>query len=314
VDLQDSDRFTLGTKEGRTFDMYLTRHQTLRGPRWALDGHYLPPRYHLSLLLEHFANIVPLELSSIPTAGVAEDPLLPPLDPLHEVWASEVTYLRSLETRKAVSEAADVYDKAYSAERPELFLKAVGRRVVGHGQPVRTRSDSRWNVPEPELVLVLNQHLEIVGYTAGNDVSSRDIEGENPLFLPQAKVYDDSCAIGPGILIGESDSLRDLPVELFIERDGIVIFQDSTRTSQMDRQLENLVAYLGRELDFPDGTLLMTGTGIVPPEEFSLRPGDEVRIVVGELTLENRVALPEPGSRLSGWSSLYEGQQYRTIR
>jgi 2-dehydro-3-deoxy-D-arabinonate dehydratase len=158
--------------------MYLTRHQTLGGPRWALDGRYLPPRFHLSLLLEHFANIVPLELSSIPTAEIAEDPLLPPLDPLHEVWASEVTYPRSLETRKAVSEAADVYDKAYSAERPELFLKAVGRRVVGHGQPVRTRSDGRWNVPEPELVLVLNQHLEIVGYTAGNDVSSRDIEGE----------------------------------------------------------------------------------------------------------------------------------------
>ncbi len=200
--------------------------------------------------------------------------MLPPLDPLHEVWASEVTYSSSLETRRAVSEAADVYDKAYSAERPELFLKAVGRRVVGHG-----------HVPEPELVLVLNQHLEIVGYIAGNDVSSRDIEGENPLFLPQAKIYDDSCAIGPGIQVSEPDSLRDLPVELFIERDGVVIFNDSTRTSQMERQLEELVTYLGRELDFPDGTLLMTGTGIVPPEEFSLRPGDKVRIVVGELTL-----------------------------
>ena len=294
--------------------MYLTRHETHGGPRWALDGRYLPPRFHLSLLLEHFANIVPLELSSIPTAEIAEAPLLPPLDPLHEVWASEVTYPRSLEVRKAVSEVADVYDNAYSAERPELFLKAVGRRVVGYGQPVRTRRDSSWNVPEPELVLVLNQHLEIVGYTAGNDVSCRDIEGENPLFLPQAKIYDDSCAIGPGILISEPDSLRDLPIELSIERDGVAILNDSTRTSQMERQLEELVTYLGRELDFPDGTLLMTGAGIVPPEEASLRPGDRVRIVVGELTLENVVASPEPGARLSGWSFPYEGQRYRTIR
>jgi 2-dehydro-3-deoxy-D-arabinonate dehydratase len=156
--------------------------------------------------------------------------------------------------------------------------------------------------------------LEVVGYTAGNDVSSRDIEGENPLFLPQAKIYDDSCAIGPGILLGEPDSLRDLHVELFIERNGIGIFQDWTRTSQMDRHLEELVTYLGRELDFPDGTLLMTGTGIVLPEEVSLQPGDMVRIVIGELTLENRVALPEPEARLSGWSSPYEGQRYRTIR
>jgi 2-dehydro-3-deoxy-D-arabinonate dehydratase len=294
--------------------MYLTRHETLRGPRWALDGKYLPPRFSLNLLLEHFANVIPLELNSITTAEVAEDPLLPPLDPLHEVWASVVTYPKSLEARKAVSEAGSVYDKLYGAERPGLFLKAVGRRVVGHGQPIRTRSDSRWSVPEPELVLVLNQHLEIVGYTAGNDMTSRDIEGENPLYLPQAKIYDDSCAIGPGILISDADNLRDLPIELIVQADGAVIFRDSTRTSQMDRPLDELVTYLGRELDFPDGAFLMTGTGIAPADDLVLRLGDKVRITVGELTLENEVALPEPEARLSGWSSPYEGHRYRTIR
>lgn len=295
--------------------MYLSRHQTARGPRWALDGRYLPPRYHLSLLLELFANVIPIELGNIPTAEDAEDPLLAPLDPHHEVWASDTAYPRSLEVRGAESEAAGIlYDRIQDSERPELFFKAPGWRTVGHGQPVRTRGDSRWSVPEPELVLVFNQHREIVGYAAGNDMTARDIQADNPLYLPQAKVYDDSCAIGPGIVISGPDSLYDLPIELYVLRGGETIFEDSTRTSQMSDRPEELVTYLGRELDFPGGGFLMTGTGIAPPDEITLNPEDKIRIVVGELILENQVAQLESGARLAGWSSPYAGQRYRILR
>ena len=294
--------------------MYLTRHQTVQGPRWALDGCYLSRRFRLNMLLDVFANVLPVELENISTEEDAKDPLLPPLEPLHEVWASGVTYPKSLEARKAESGVGDIYDKAYNAERPELFLKAIGWRAVGHGQPVRIRDDSSWSVPEPELVLVINQHLEIVGYTAGNDMSSRDIKSENLLYLSQAKTYDDSCAIGPGIQIADPTSLTDLPIELSVVRDGSTIFRDATHTSQMNRQLEGLVSFLGRELDFPDGTLLMTGTGIVPPDDLALRPGDTVKIVVGELTLENEIALPGPVARLSRWNSPYDKTRYRVAR
>jgi 2-dehydro-3-deoxy-D-arabinonate dehydratase len=270
--------------------MYLTHHRTARGARWALNGEYLPTQLNLGLLLELPTGVLRGLLEGIPTEGAAGDLLLPPLEPLHEVWASGVTYLKSREAREAESGVGDVYARVYEAERPELFLKAVGWRAVGHGQPVRFRKDSRWNVPEPELVLVLNRHLEIVGYTAGNDVSSRDIEGENSLYLSQAKIYDASCALGPGILLSTPDSLRDLPIVLLIRRDGELAFKGETRTSRMKRQLEELVAYLGRELAFPQGAFLMTGTGVVPPDDFTLRSGDKVEIVVGELTLENEVA------------------------
>lgn len=294
--------------------MYLTRHQTVKGPRWALDGRYLPSRFRLGLLLELFANVVPLDLERSPVTEVAEDPLLPPLDLQHEVWTSDGLYSETLEARRARSITGTAYDKVYEAERPMLFLKAVGWRTVGHGQPVRTRSDSQCSVPQPALVLVLNQHLEIVGYTAGNDVFSRDIENENPLYLPQAKMYDDSCAVGPGIVIGDADSLRDISIEILIERDGAVIFEASTRTSQMTRQPAELAVYLGRELDFPDGAFLMVGTGLVPPDDLVLRPSDKIRTTVGGLVLENEVASPESGSRLFGWSSPYNGHRYRTIR
>ncbi len=157
--------------------------------------------------------------------------------------------------------------------------------------PVRIRADSQWDVPEPELVLVVNHELEIVGYCAGNDMSSRSIEGENPLYLPQAKIYNDSCALGPGIRLAEVEvaELQDMHIGMQITRNGAVAFEGETSTSQMKRRLEDLVSYLGRELSFPHGAFLMTGTGLVPPDTFTLQPGDQVQIVVGASTLVNQV-------------------------
>ena len=268
--------------------MYLSRHLTARGALWALDVRYLPDAFTLDLLLELPAADAAGFLESLPLAGAAEEPLLPPVEPTQEVWASGVTYEMSREARKAESAESDVYEKVYDAERPELFFKAVGRRVVGHGGTVRVREDSRWNVPEPELVLVVNDRMEIVGYTAGDDVSSRDIEGENPLYLPQAKIYDGSCSLGPGIVLPAGD-LRDLSIRLRIGRNGEPAFEAEISTSRMKRTPEELADYLGRELSFPNGAFLMTGTGIVPPEVFTLTPGDRVEISVGELVLENEV-------------------------
>ncbi len=269
--------------------MELTRHQTQDGPRWAVDGHWLPPQINLGVLLGLPKRAMHDLLVTLANGEAAAAALLAPVDPLHEVWASGVTYLRSRDARKAESSVADVYEKVYEAERPELFLKAAGWRVIGPDAPVRIRTDSSWDVPEPELVLVVNRELEIVGYCAGNDMSSRSIEGENPLYLPQAKIYNGSCALGPSVRLAEADDLRDLPIQLQISRDGAVAFEGETRTSQMKRQLEELVTYLGRELSFPYGGLLMTGTGLVPPESFSLQSGDSVQITVGEAVLINEV-------------------------
>jgi 2-dehydro-3-deoxy-D-arabinonate dehydratase len=215
---------------------------------------------------------------------------LAPIDADQEVWASGVTYLRSRDARRAESKDADVYERVYDADRPEIFFKATGRRAVGHGAPVRIRGDSRWNVPEPELVLVLDHAGDIVGFTAGNDMSSRDTEGENPLYLPQAKVYEGSCAIGPAILlIDDPAELRDVPIAVRIERGGSVVFDDATSTAQMRRGFEELAECLYRELSFPNGALLMTGTSLVPSDDFNLQPGDHVTIRVGELVLANSV-------------------------
>jgi 2-dehydro-3-deoxy-D-arabinonate dehydratase len=155
--------------------------------------------------------------------------------------------------------------------------------------PIRIRKDSRWNVPEPELTLMINRHREIVGYCIGNDVSSRDIEGANPLYLPQAKIYSGACALGPGIEIITADQIRDIAIQIEIIRGDEIIYQDETRSSQMKRSLQELVDYLTTEMDFPQGAFLMTGTGIVPGDDFSLQPGDTVRINIGSLTLENQV-------------------------
>ena len=269
--------------------MYLSRHKAAEGPRWALDGRYLPQGFALGRLLEVPAADVRGLLEGHPLEEAAEDPPLPPVEPEHEVWASGVTYLQSRDAREMESADADAYERVYVAERPELFFKAQGWRVVGHEGLVRVREDSSWNVPEPELVVVVSSGMEVVGYTAGNDVSSRDIEGENPLYLPQAKVYDGSCSLGPGIVLCGPDSMRDLRISMEIRRKGEAVFEDEVDTSQMKRSPEELAEYLGKELALPAGAFLMTGTGIVPEDDFTLEVGDVVGISVGDLFLENEV-------------------------
>jgi len=267
----------------------LTRHATAQGPRWALDGGYLPAGFQLSGLLMLPADAIAARLAAMPVDGAATAPLLAPIEDAQEAWASGVTYLSSRMAREAESRSSDVYARVYDAPRPELFFKANGWRVRGPGQAIRVRADSAWNVPEPELVLVLNRDGDVVGYTVGNDVSSRSIEGENPLYLPQAKVYDGACAIGPAIRLCDADALVDLAVELRITRGGSVAFAGATRSSKIKRPLRELAHYLFRELAFPEGALLFTGTGVVPGEDFTLRSGDEVRIDIGGLVLENPV-------------------------
>jgi 2-dehydro-3-deoxy-D-arabinonate dehydratase len=214
--------------------------------------------------------------------------LLAPID-AQEVWAAGVTYRRSQEARERESAgAARFYDLVYKAPRPELFFKATAHRVAGPGERVRIRRDSRWSVPEPELALVLSPHLKLVGYTIGNDMSARDIEGENPLYLPQAKVYDHACALGPVITL--CDSMPPLPqvtIRLVIERGGQRVVEGATGLDAMTRPLADLIDWLGRDNSFPQGVVLLTGTGIVPPDEFSLASGDVVHIDItgiGRLT------------------------------
>jgi 2-dehydro-3-deoxy-D-arabinonate dehydratase len=268
---------------------YLTRHRTQQGPRWALNGNYLSDDTSLSSLLRKPAEAMASTLSAVRGGSAAEGELLAPIDDTQEVWAAGVTYLRSREARIEESQSKDLYQKVYEADRVEVFFKANGWRVMGHGQAVRIRRDSHWNVPEPELALVINRDGAIVGYTVGNDMSSRDIEGENALYLPQAKIYDGSCAVGPGILLADAGMLTDLPIYMSIWRDGALAFQGETSSAQLKRGLDEIAGWLTRELAFPDGVLLMTGTGIVPPDDFTLAVGDTVRIEVGELALENVV-------------------------
>ena len=220
--------------------------------------------------------------------------LLPPVPDETEVWASGVTYLRSKSARMEESEEAggDVfYDLVYDAERPELFFKAMGYRAVGSGGLIRVREDSMWDVPEPELTLAINSSGEIFGFAIGNDVSSRSIEGENPLYLPQAKVYTGSCAIGPCLTIGREAVAVDAEIKLEIERAGEQVFSGSTDLSQLKRSFEELVGFLYCELDFPNGAMLMTGTGVVPGTDFTLTSGDVVKIEIESLgVLKNTVA------------------------
>jgi 2-dehydro-3-deoxy-D-arabinonate dehydratase len=212
-----------------------------------------------------------------------------------EVWAAGVTYLRSRDARMEESSQRDVYDRVYDADRPELFLKATANRVSGPGEAIAIRGDSGWDVPEPELAILVNAHGELVGYTIGNDVSSRSIEGENPLYLPQAKVYSRCAALGPAVvMVDELPDVSNLEIQLTIRRDGRQLFQDSTATSQLHRSLSDLMAYLLRDNEFPAGVFLMTGTGIVPPSEFTLQDGDEVTIQV-----EGIGSLVNPVVRLS---------------
>lgn len=207
-----------------------------------------------------------------------------------EVWAAGVTYQRSREARAEESVDADPYDRVYSAARPELFFKATPNRVRGPGQKIVIRADSSWDVPEPELAVVSNSRGEVVGYTIGNDVSSRSIEGENPLYLPQAKVYDGSCALGPAIALAWEFDPADKRIALEIRRAGTMLFQSETSTAAMRRPIAELIEYLHRHQQFKAGCILLTGTGIVPPSEFTLQPGDEVIIRIEGLgVLHNEV-------------------------
>jgi len=222
------------------------------------------------------------------TAVGGDVTVLPPLGS-QEVWAAGVTYLRSREARVEEASEASPYDRVYAAERPELFLKSTSWRVRGPSEPIAIRADSTWNVPEPELTLVLDSCVRIVGYTIGNDASSRSIEGENTLYLPQAKTYDGSCAIGPA-LVPASAVEPPFGIRMSIERGGALVFDDATSTDRMARPFDELAAYLGRALTLPRGAFLMTGTGIVPDPPFTLEPGDVVAIAIDGLgTLANPV-------------------------
>jgi 2-dehydro-3-deoxy-D-arabinonate dehydratase len=230
---------------------------------------------------------------AVETDGATPQVLLAPIGS-QEVWAAGVTYFRSRDARMdeaRESGGASFYDRVYDADRPELFFKATPQRVVGPGGAVRVRRDSTWSVPEPELVLVINAAGAVVGYTVGNDMSARDIEGENPLYLPQAKLYDGSCAIGPCVLFTPDPLPPTTSVRLTITRGGQQAFDGSTTTSQIKRSFDELAGWLFRESSFPVGCYLFTGTGIVPPDEFTLASGDEIAIAIeGIGTLTNSVA------------------------
>jgi 2-dehydro-3-deoxy-D-arabinonate dehydratase len=221
-----------------------------------------------------------------------EEEALPPVKS-QEIWAAGVTYLRSREARMDESKASgggDFYARVYEAERPELFFKSTAVRAVGHGGQVRIRRDSNWNVPEPELTLFCTTSGKIAGYTIGNDMSSRDIEGENPLYLPQAKTYDGAAALGPCLLILPEPISPDTEIGILIKRGDTEVFSGVILLNRMKRSLPELAGWLFRESTFPNGVFLMTGTGIVPPDTFTLQPGDEIRIrIEGIGTLVNFV-------------------------
>ncbi|UBM57782.1 fumarylacetoacetate hydrolase family protein [Marinilongibacter aquaticus] len=223
---------------------------------------------------------------------VIQKQILPPIQS-QEVWAAGVTYLRSKNARMEESKDAgggDFYDRVYDAPRPELFLKATANRVMGHKQNVRIRKDSKWNVPEPELTLFVNSKAKITAYTVGNDVSSRDIEGENPLYLPQAKCYDKSAALGPCLLVLDEPIDSATEIKMDIRRGKDAVFSQKIQLNQMKRKLPELVSYLCSECTFEHGVFLMTGTGIIPEDEFTLKVGDVVDISIENIgTLSNTI-------------------------
>jgi 2-dehydro-3-deoxy-D-arabinonate dehydratase len=238
------------------------------------------------------------ELTRLSQAGLPAVPLdrarlLTPVES-QEVWAAGVTYLRSKQARMEESEfSATAYDRVYDAARPEIFFKSLPDKVVSPGEAVGIRTDATWNVPEPELALVINSSGSIVGFTIGNDMSSRDIEGENLLYLPQAKIYTASCAVGPWIVVGPSENeVRQWSIRLEIRRGGDVVFVGDTRAGQIKRPFSELVEYLFRSQQFPNGAVLLTGAGVVPPDSFTLEARDSVRISISGIgTLENPVAV-----------------------
>jgi 2-dehydro-3-deoxy-D-arabinonate dehydratase len=255
-------------------------------PSWdeLIIGEDLPNR-----LAKVIAQSRPIDATSF---ADIESQLLAPIGS-QEVWASGVTYYRSRNARMEEAKTAgggDFYDRVYNAERPELFMKATPSRVVGHRGKVAIRKDATWSVPEPELTLLAGPKGNIVGYTIGNDMSSRDIEGENPLYLPQAKVYDRACALGPGILVAEETLPPSTAIELEIRREGKAVFTGATALTELKRSFATLLEYLYRDNTFPAGCFLLTGTGVVPPDEFTLQQKDEIQITItGIGTLINTV-------------------------
>jgi len=229
----------------------------------------------------------------LPKVALADVTLLTPVEG-QEVWAAGVTYLRSKKARMEESDfSANAYDLVYEADRPEIFFKSLPEKVSGPGEAVGIRSDATWNVPEPELTLVVNSANQLVGYTIGNDMSSRDIEGENLLYLPQAKVYDRSCAVGPWIVVGTNEAeVREWEIGVEIVRDDKVFFSGETSINNIKRTFDELVSYLCQSQIFPQGAMLLTGTGVVPDDDFTLVAGDVVRIAISGIgTLKNKVAV-----------------------
>jgi len=239
------------------------------------------------------AEIDRIAKQKLPSIRLSEIQLCPPVE-RQEVWAAGVTYLRSKTARMEESNfSATAYDRVYAAERPELFFKSLAEKVVATGGPVGIRRDATWNVPEPELALVLNSRGKVAGYTIGNDMSSRDIEGENLLYLPQAKIYRHSCALGPWIRLGATEAeAREWKIKIEIRRDGKNVFTGETSVGQIKRRFEELAAFLFRSQSFPHGAVMLTGTGVVPPDTFTLQERDEIRIeITGIGWLRNPVML-----------------------
>ena len=238
------------------------------------------------------ARLAALARQNPPRLAWSEVQLLAPTE-AQEIWAAGVTYLRSKKARMEESDfSATAYDRVYEAERPEIFFKALAQKVVGPNGAVGIREDSKWNVPEPELALVLNSRGQVVGYTIGNDMSSRDIEGANLLYLPQAKIYERSCALGPFVTIATEAEARSWQIRIQIVRHDEIVFSGETAVSQIKRAFSGLAEFLFRSQRFPGGAILLTGTGIVPQDDFSLQPGDRIRIeITGIGTLTNSVVV-----------------------
>jgi 2-dehydro-3-deoxy-D-arabinonate dehydratase len=239
------------------------------------------------------AELQQLTKRNPPRVALSEVTLIAPVE-RHEVWAAGVTYLRSKTARMEESEfSANAYDRVYAAERPEIFFKSLPEKVIPTGEAVGIRRDAKWNVPEPELALVLNSRGRIVGHTIGNDMSSRDIEGENLLYLPQAKTYHRSCALGPWIVLGTSEAqARQWTIKIEIRRDGKAVFTGETSVGQIKRRFDELAEFLFRCQIFPHGAVLLTGTGVVPPDHFTLNANDVVRIEISGIgVLQNDVVV-----------------------
>lgn len=275
----------------------LMLYRTGGGAVVACDGQYRPVDQDWSSLVNdaRLHDVLRQICETTPADPSLADVVRPPLAPLvdQEVWAAGVTYYRSRAARIEESSQAgggSCYDRVYEAARPELFLKATPHRVVGPDETMHLRRDSRWIVPEPELVLVVSRDAAIVGYTIGNDLSCRDLEGENPLYLPQAKTFDRCAAVGPGVLVAATPPAPDTAIRLVIRRGEEIVFDDATVLGRLKRSPEELIDYLFRDNRHPHGCLLMTGTGVVPPGDFSLQPADVVEIRIhGIGTLRNVV-------------------------